>query len=165
MRYLGMDHAGWAERNLQALKLQCKSKRYRDMAAESRGPLAAPETLNEFPRRAFDILGIVGGGIYNAPIAWKSIYITPRMIVVQWRNSMSTFDFDELTKLVFLCHEARIRAGVAPGAPRHLEIMLSERAADGGLSARHPNLDEAIKHWRDVFPSDHYVGGREAQPA
>ena len=152
-----MDHAGWVQRNNEAGKKLHRTARDVRKAAEYKGYLAAPDELNDFQRRAFDILGIVGNGIYNAPISWETVYWEPRCIAVNWRNSMSTFDFSQLTKLVFLCHEARIRADISPKGFRHVEIMLSERSHEGSMSARHPDLAEAVADFRGYFPTEHSI--------
>lgn len=155
MSYVNMDHAGWVERNIAAGKTLHRTARDKRNATENKGWLAAPNELNQFQRRAFNILGIVGNGIYNAPITWDSIYWHPRMVAVTWRNNLGTFDFTGLTKFVFLCHEARIRGEISPKGFRHVEIHLSERLHDGGMGSRHPNLDEAIASFRSEFPRDH----------
>lgn len=157
MSYFNMDHAGWVEAQIAASKRQKPTKKDQRLAAEHKGWLAAPDKLNDFQRRAFDVLGIVGNGIYNAPIAWSTIVWAPRFIIVQWRNGLGTWDFSELTRLVFLCHEARIRGYVSAGAPRHLEIALHQRSHEGGMASRHPNLDEAIVAFRTELGAEHSV--------
>jgi hypothetical protein len=123
----------------------------------SQGWAAAPDVLNDFQKRAFTILGIVGGGIYNAPFNWDSVYWRPNAIGVSWYKSFATYDFRELTWFVLLCHEARIRGEIAPHANRYLRVTLHERKADGGISRQHPSLDEALTEWRATFPADHPV--------
>lgn len=157
MSYINMDHAGWVERNISAGKKLHQTARDKRKAAEHKGWLAAPDELNPFQRRAFDILGIVGNGIYNAPISWETVYWDQRMIAVSWRNSLATFDFTGLTKLVFLCHEARIRGEISANGFKHVEITLSERVADGSMSIRHPGLQEAVNAWREDFGADHPI--------
>lgn len=156
MSYFNMDHAGWVQRNIAAYKKHKPTAADRRSAAEHKGWFAAPDELNPFQRRAFDILGIVGGGIYNAPIAWRSIVWHPRFIIVKWRNNLATWDFCQLTRFVFLCHEARIRGGIA-ASMRELEVALHERVAEGPISLRHPNLDEAVAAWREEFPATHSI--------
>jgi hypothetical protein len=155
--YINMDHAGWVERNIAASKRHLTKGDLRKAREEHRGWAAAPDTLNDFQRRAFTILGIVGGGIYNAPIAWKTFYWQPRVLICAWHKGFGTFDFSDLTRFVFLCHEARIRGHIGPLSHGHLEVCLSERRASGPVQDRHPNLDEAIAEWRASFPADHSI--------
>lgn len=159
-----MDHAGWVESNIAASKRQKPTARDRRYAAEHRGWHAAPDKLNPFQRRAFDILGIVGGGIYNAPIGWESLVWHPKFIICSWRNTLGTFDFSNLTSFVFLCHEARIRGHIGWSGPRLLEVALHERAAIGPIRLRHPNLDEAISEFRSWFGAKHPINYNMSAP-
>lgn len=157
MSYIHMDHAGWVQRNLEAAKSMATKADIRRALEKQQGWVAAPDVLNDFHKRAFTILGIVGGGIYNAPIAWNSVYWDKRTIICSWWKGLGTFDFSALTEFVFLCHEARIRGEIAPCNHRHVQIVLCERDAAGGMSRRHPSLDEALAAWRERFPADHSV--------
>jgi hypothetical protein len=157
-----MDHATWAQRNLEAAKRIHTTARDRRRAEEGRGWIAAPAVLTPFQRRAFTILGIVGNGIYNAPIEWDTIYWGHgrAFISLSWRNSLSTFDFSALTSFVFMCHEARIRGEIRPKM-RYLEITMSERKADGSISHRHPNLEEAVAQFRQEMGDSHSIKYRD----
>ena len=157
MSYVNMDHAGWVEQSIAAHKRQASKADQRRAIDEQRGWCAAPDVLNDFQRRAFGILGIVGNGIYNAPIAWTKVWWHPTMLQLPWYNEVASFDFTGLTRLVFLCHEARIRCGISAHARDHLGIHLGERSHEGGMSRRHPNLDEAIADFRAWFPADHSI--------
>lgn len=155
--YINMDHAGWVERNIAASKSREPNAREKRAASDNKGWFGAPDQLNTFQYRALGILGIVGNGIYNAPISWDGVHWTPRMIAVNWRNSLGTFDFTSLTRFVFLCHEARIRGEISPKGFRHVEIMLSQRTHGGAMHARHPNLDEAVTAFRAEFSRSHSI--------
>lgn len=152
-----MDHASWVQSTLTASKAQKPTANHLRSKAEGKGWYAAPDELTPFQRRAFDILGIVGGGIYNAPIAWSGVKWRPDQIVVPMRsaNILGTWDFMGLTRFVFLCHEARIRGYIEASSPGLLKVWLSERQATGDISRRHPNLDEALALFRAEFPANH----------
>lgn len=165
MSYVNMDHAQWVQRCIAASKSQKMLTIDRRRLAESRGWHAAPDELNQFQRRAFDILGIVGGGIYNAPIAWSGVVWAPRQIIVPWRHGMGTWDFMALTRFVFLCHDARIRGYIEPSSPGYLKVWLSERVAEGPISQRHPSLEEAVAAWRAEVPLDHPIAYRAVEKA
>jgi hypothetical protein len=148
--YQFMDHAGWMESNNAAAN-QNNAKR--------RGWKRQPETLNEFQRKVCDIVGMVGGGIYNAPIAHDKIdwdYGFNGVSVI-WNRGMSTFDYNQLTSLVFLCHEARIRCDISPAGPRMLRVTFWQRKAEGCMATRHPNLDEAVDAFRKYLPGNHRI--------
>lgn len=141
MSYYRMDHAAWVERS-------------------------TGQTLSPLGRKVADILGVVGGGIYNAPIKhdnvdWSDDYV----IVVNWRGYLATVDFDRLTRLVFLCHRARIRCEISPKTFKHIELMFHQRKPDGSTAINHPTLAEAVATFERDCPADHpitYDGDRLA---
>lgn len=153
-----MDHAEWVEINIAAGKRQKPTAVSRRSLANGEGWHAAPDTLTTDQARIFDILGIVAGGIYNAPISWDRVcwrYGTG--IAVLWNRGMATFDFHQLTLLVFLCHEGRIRCDIEPVARGYLRLSFHARGATGGTARRHPNLDEAVADFRRYLPADHRI--------
>lgn len=163
MSYAIVDHAGWAENNVRlGRKRFLKARRRKPRKDTDKGYGAAPETLTPLQRKVFDILGMVGGGIYNAPIAWDAIvWRWGGGIAIPWRGSMSTFDFRELSMLVLLCHEARIRCEVRPHGFHHLLLTFFQRGHDGSMAVRHPNIEEAVVDFRQYLPVDHPVIYRE----
>lgn len=126
-RYANMDHGRWLEANLK-------------------------RKLTPYQHRVANVIGIVAGGIYNAPINWKSADFDlagRRGVAVNWMmGEFATTDFNALTMLVFLAHEERIRIAVKPITTRYMKILFFERKADGNNSQRHPSLDEAIADFR-----------------
>jgi hypothetical protein len=158
-----MDHAHWVEQNNQAANsIYEKRRNYKP----------APEKLSTFQAKVMDICGMVGGGIYNAPINWDKVEwgvgLRWNAMTVPWRDGrMSTFDFYPLTLLVLLCHEARIRCEVRARAAGHFNLHFSERSHSGGMATRHPNIDEAVAAFRDYLPANHRIvyncDGNEAQ--
>lgn len=150
MSYQDMDHAGWVENNNAAGNR---------MFAKRKGFRPAPEQLSPFQARVMDILGMVYGGIYNAPICWDKIeWNVARGVFVTVRdNGLATFDFAQLTTLVFLCHEARIRAELRSKTRGYFEITFFPRGHEGGMSGRHPSLAEAVEAFRAYLPSDHRI--------
>lgn len=166
MSYQNMDHAGWVESNIAASKrLAANSKSRKPRSDNTKGFSAAPDTLSEFQVKVFDILGMVGGGIYNAPISWDTIQWGGSWITVPWDRGMATWDFGNLTMLVFLCHEARIRCSIQPHGPRHLALSFHQRQSGGDISVRHPNLDEAVAAFRGYLPSHHRIIHTQAELA
>ena len=68
-------------------------------------------------------------------------------------GDLSTWDFDELTRLVFLAHDYRYRASVET-AGRSLRIAIWRRFPTGDMSVRHPSLEQAVDAWRERHPPD-----------
>lgn len=158
MSYVNMDHAAWVESNNASGRRNHKTpKRDRDLRYVV-GFHAAPEKLTEFQTKVMNILGIVGGGIYNAPITWDTIdWDCGRGVSLIWRGGFATFDSSNLTRLVFLCHDARIRVSVDPAGPRLMRLSFHPRVSDGGVGSRHPNLEEAVTAHRVAVPADHSI--------
>jgi hypothetical protein len=154
-----MDHAGWVAANLPHYKKAVGAQKPRkDAFGSVKGWHGAPDVLTPFHCRIFDILGMTFGGIYNAPISWDAVQWNGwgrEAIAVPVRSDLATWDGMALTRLVFLCHEARIRCEVRPNGPHHLLLAFWQRAAEGCTATRHPDLDEAVAMFRNYLPSDH----------
>lgn len=167
MSYATMDHAGWVERNIAASKsTACRAKRRKPGPVSRRGLKNGPDKLSPFQARAMDILGMVFGGIYNAPINWGTVdwdYGGGVSVTTRYRRSMATWDFQELTRFVFLCHEARVR-GEIQVAGFGLRLSMWQRSDAGTVGSRHPNLAEAVAAFREYLPVSHPIIWRE-EPA
>ena len=61
--------------------------------------------------------------------------------------SYATYDFDELTRLVFLAHDRCVRVALEP-CRKGLRICIWARQRDGRFEERHPTLDDAVWTWR-----------------
>lgn len=133
-RYVNFDHANWAESDLG-------------------------KPLNEFQKRVFNILGIIGDGIYNAPISWKSVDLNygHNGVSVIWKYELATFDGEALTYLVFLCHEARIRCSIEGCGPRMMRMSFWQRTDSGARHKRHPDLEQAIANMREWLHHDNEI--------
>ena len=59
-------------------------------------------------------------------------------------GELATFDFDGLTRLVLLAHERCIRASVMTSGPGMIKIALHKRKRDGGMSERHPTIQDVL---------------------
>lgn len=69
-------------------------------------------------------------------------------------GALATFDFDDLTRLVFLAHDLCIRVSIEPCNPKHLRLMFHpRRERDGGMSIRHPTIETALERWRENNPA------------
>ena len=157
MSYVNYDHAGWVQSEMDAYKRN-RRKAGKNKFSTPIGLSSGPEKLSRAHAVAFDILGMVGGGIYNCPISWDTVeFIGDYGVCVSWRNSMATFDFNNLTRFVFLCHAARMRGGISPSGPGLLRIILTQRVEAGEVSARHPSLPEAVAEFEKYLPADHRI--------
>lgn len=132
--------------------------------------IASGRTLNELQRKVATILGILAGGIYNAPIDWAAIEWEygkrgTGMSVIWFDGHMATSDLCKLTWLVFMCCEARIRCQVAADHEHRLRLSFWQRSHEGGTNEMHPNLDEFVADFRAWLPHDHSIMYRPPAPA
>jgi hypothetical protein len=80
-------------------------------------------------------------------------------------GGMATYDYDELTRLVFLAHERGIRAWIHAGQPRHLRIFIQRRRPGAhSLSEHHATLDEAVEKFRTNDESSWVLHIRDRAP-
>lgn len=62
---------------------------------------------------------------------------------------LSTYDYDELTRFVLLCHERCYRGAVSQSAPRHIRLSITKRSRESDrIEANHPTIEEAVAHMR-----------------
>jgi len=128
-----MSAADWVQSSLNAL-------------AKRKAKYTAP-VLAGFQRRAVEIIThAMGTGVYNIPIKWETadwdcgsgVCFTMRS------DGLATFDFDRLTRLVLTAHEECVRIELEPCARRYVRVFLHPRARSGGMSQRHPTIQEAL---------------------
>ena len=102
---------------------------------------------------------------------WRGLhhFCTTRMKKVDWTNprwielnlsnrestgQLSTFDFSGLTSLVFLAHDHCIRVDLQPCNFNYLTLVFHPRDERiGGMSERHPTIEQALEQWRTNFSS------------
>lgn len=73
--------------------------------------------------------------------------------VVNHYIGLSTYDYDELTRLVFLAHDRCVRAEVLFSGPRMVKIRISKRSGrTGNFAERHPTIEQALADWRTRNP-------------
>lgn len=103
--------------------------------------------VTEAQRACFDLLCDVFHGEHHAP---ERIYAFGRGIKCNAESHrLSTFDFDYLTRLVVLAHDACVRVEIVSSGPGRIGLVLHKRAGRTGSSYdRHPTMEEAIERVR-----------------
>lgn len=100
--------------------------------------------------------------------SWQGLHHmdTDQMKKVDWTNQryqvinlskfftpgggLASADFNDLTTLVFLCHDHCIRVQIHPCNHQFLELSFHPRnSRDGGMSQRHPTIEMAVAQWRE----------------
>ena len=87
-------------------------------------------------------------GIHHVPYWERRRACGPRGMAVTTYADMSTFDGDELTRLVIAAHDHAVRVSVCPAGPRMLTIRMWPRKREGGTWERHPEIEEAVERVR-----------------
>ena len=103
--------------------------------------------MTEAQLECFNLLCRVFHGEHHAP---ERIYAFGRGIKCHANSHrLSTFDFDYLTRLVVLAHDACVRVEVVSSGPGRIGLVLHKRAGRTGSSYdRHPTIEEAIDRVR-----------------
>ena len=84
----------------------------------------------------------------------RYVYEWGKGIKFSMYDGLSTFDFDYLTRLVFLAHDRCIRAEIIASSPGRVGIVLHKRhTRDGGIAARHPTAEQALAAHRIKNPA------------
>lgn len=113
--------------------------------------------LSNFGVKVANIIGIVWQGIYHLQtsnyINKRTDWNNEKYIELIVTNGLSTWDRNDLTELVVLCHDARIRLEIQPCSPRHLKLTFHQRvpieeASDMPICRGHPTIEEQIKRIR-----------------
>ena len=64
-------------------------------------------------------------------------------------GNFATYDFDGLTRLVFLAHDRCIRVAIDGGGPMGVKFTIHKRhLREGNMSEKHPTIEDAITKWR-----------------
>ncbi len=113
------------------------------------------DELSDFEKRVADLLGELARGIYHISDEVEKGKWSDWMVEIRFGGSLSTFDFNDLTRLVFLAHDYCIRVEISPRANRYFTIRLHPRTRDGdSFSNRHPSIEDALSAWRGAYPAE-----------
>ena len=87
------------------------------------------------------------GGLHEFGTGWS----------VNHYGDLATFDFDTLTRLVFLCHDWCVRGEIQQSGPGMVKICIWQRQHRAGrMFERHPTLEDALSVWRKKHvPREH----------
>ena len=97
-----------------------------------------------------DLLDELFRGLYHIERdALRVDWTDTHHITLTWYGSLATFDFDLMTRLVFLCHDYCVRGEVSAATPNRLRLMFHRRQREGAIYKRHPTLEQAVATWRE----------------
>lgn len=107
------------------------------------------KTVSPFGKKVHQILSHTFDGIYHISkavlhdrVKWDSNH----HIEVVIYGSLSTYDFDLLTRLVIVCHQSCVRLQIGAAAPNYLRLIFHPRLpGSGSMMKGHPTIEQAIK--------------------
>lgn len=112
-----------------------------------------PEWMNDDQFACFVMACELFHGEHHLPGKVKEC--GPRGIEINGRYGchMATFDYDQLTRAVFMAHDRCIRFEVLPSGPGMLRLHFHRRhKREGQMHERHPTLENALAKWREHNP-------------
>ena len=69
-------------------------------------------------------------------------------------HNLATFDFNALTRAVFMAHDRMIRIEIAPSGPGLVKLRLHKRhKREGRMHERHPTIEQALADYRVRHPA------------
>lgn len=102
------------------------------------------KTLKE---KAESVLGFAYRGLHNVP---GRIHEMGGGISIHVpTNTLATFDFDTLTRLVVMCHDECVRMSFKNSGPARICLRFTDRKRDGDFCERHDTIETAIKNIRE----------------
>lgn len=114
--------------------------------------------VSEHGARCAEFAGRFYGGLHHFPGESKGLRKVDwnHWLYCAWkqRPGFSTYDFDSLTRLVFLAHDTGIRVEVNPSM-NYLEIVCHPRVfvPEKGRAYPHPTIEAALADWRTRSPA------------
>lgn len=108
-------------------------------------------SISPLGEKVADLLDAVWQGIYHLPhsvlrrVSWEDDHC---ITIVVPDHGLATYDFDLLTRLVVLCHDAAIRMELSSANPRNVRLTFHQRVREGRMSQRHPTIEQAVEMLR-----------------
>jgi len=98
--------------------------------------------------RCLRVAGIWLDGLHHMPDTVRMCTAHGIELVFHRGKTFSTFDFNDLTRLVFVAHDQCVRAEIGARG-MHTAVMLHARdTRKGPMHARHPMIEQALAEWR-----------------
>ncbi len=110
--------------------------------------------MSPLGEKVADLLGDVFYGIYHLDhraldrVNWDDdVYVE----YIMSYKSLSTVDFDELTRLVVLAHDAALRLDIRSVAPKRMALLFHQRTREGDVCHRCPTMEDHIALIRNGY--------------
>jgi hypothetical protein len=106
------------------------------------------EWMTEDQRECYRMLCVLYDGPHHLP--YKKVKPCGEGIAISVNAGIATYDFDLLTRAVFMAHDRCIRLEIGSSGPGLIKLIFHRRHRRTGPGwNRHPDLDEAVKAWKD----------------
>lgn len=99
--------------------------------------------LTEAEEAARRVLAHAYYGIHHVPY-WDRRTAWGDGVAVSVPVSLSTYDYNTLTRLVVAAHDECVRVEILPGGRGLLKIGLTMRKREGDITEKHPTMEDAI---------------------
>lgn len=112
------------------------------------------QDMSDLGRSVADLLGDLYLGIYhlNPKSLRKVDWTNDVWIGVTVRDGLGTWDYNDLTRLVILCHDRMLRCQIDGLAPGYLRLAFHKRTQrEGANSKRHPTIEQAVADTRHFY--------------
>jgi hypothetical protein len=118
---------------------------------------ATGQEMSELGKNVANIIGFVGGGIYNAPIKAQSVDWThPERIEVNWSGELCNYDFMTLSALWIACHRSIIRVSISVATFGILKLKFWQRSQrEGDIFKRLPDCEAMIELIYGMYENEH----------
>lgn len=97
--------------------------------------------------QAIEFFSELYGGEHHIPNC-KVFEFGDGWMVKDYTMGWATFDFNVLTKFVFMCHDKCIRGEIRPHTFKEMKVIIWQREGrEGKFSRRHPDIHTAIQNY------------------
>jgi hypothetical protein len=111
-------------------------------------------TCSPLGKEVANIIGFIGGGIYNAPCNVEKVDWNNNIrIELNWGKSLANYDGQQLTDLVIECHRRMIRVSIEPNM-RYIRMTFHQRITrsfEASISKRMPDIETMISMRDSAF--------------
>lgn len=122
------------------------------------------KTPSPLGRVALEILAIFASGLHHLDpnqiekTHWDDEYVISFDFP---RASWATTDFNELTQLVVMAHDANVRIGICSPSMKTMRLLFHRREPEGSYSQRQETLEAATA----MIRANYIIGGQFERPA
>ena len=109
------------------------------------------DEISSLAKKTLVIISNLYRGLHNAPYGFldKFQFDETHCIEYDLKGVLATFDFDTLTRLVFLAHDLAVRVEIQSTRKNCVLILFHERTHEKNTDLLfHPTLEQAVEWWR-----------------